>query len=213
MTRALSAAGGVAVLALVWSGLPAGVAGGPFTAHMLRHMGVVAVAAPLLALAVAGTRLDPSRRPSALFAAVPAALVELVVVWGWHVPALHLLAWRSDAAAVAEQASFLAAGLLVWIACLGHAPGRERPRAAAGVVGLLLTSMHMTLLGVLIALAPVALYPLCSGGAGLSPIDDQVVGGTIMLLAGGAAYLAGGLALTARLLADGASAPPAPDRA
>jgi putative membrane protein len=63
----------------------------------------------------------------------------------------------------------------------------------------LFTSMHMTLLGALFSLAPRALY---SHGTltDIASLDDQHVGGAIMLLIGGASYLAGGLLLTAGLL-------------
>ncbi len=68
---------------------------------------------------------------------------------------------------------------------------------------LLLTSMHMTLLGALIALAPRPLFATMAmhgGAAGLSPLADQQLGGTMMLLIGGASYMAGGLAMLGRLL-------------
>lgn len=205
MTRAALPLAGLAILALAWSPLPAALAPGPFAAHMIRHMGVVAVAAPLLALGVAGSRLDPARRWRwAAFAAVPASLVELVVVWAWHFPALHRLAQQDATAGAVEQGSFLAAGLLVWTVCLGggRAGGRrDGPglrQAAAGVLGLLLTSVHMTLLGALLALTPRPLYH----AGGQAALDDQALGGVVMLLAGGVAYLAGGLALAARLLSE-----------
>jgi putative membrane protein len=67
-------------------------------------------------------------------------------------------------------------------------------------VGLLLTSMHMTLLGALLALSPRPLYPHLHGAAGLTPLADQQLGGAIMLLVGGVSYLLGGLALTVGLL-------------
>src|SRR3546814_13981186 len=72
---------GAAVLAAAWSEIPAALAPGPFAAHMIRHMSVVAVAAPLLALGVAGTRLDPARhwRWTAA-AAVPASIAEMAGV-------------------------------------------------------------------------------------------------------------------------------------
>jgi putative membrane protein len=71
---------------------------------------------------------------------------------------------------------------------------------AAGVVGLLLTSMHMTLLGALLALPPRPLYQHPGGFAGFTPLQDQHLGGAIMLLGGGVSYLLGGLGLTAALL-------------
>lgn len=87
-----------------------------------------------------------------------------------------------------EQASFLGAGVLVWLSSL-----RNR---GPGIVALLLTSMHMTLLGALLALTPRPLY----AHHGTAALADQHLGGAIMLLIGGASYLAGGLWLTMRLL-------------
>jgi putative membrane protein len=64
-------------------------------------------------------------------------------------------------------------------------------------VALLLTFMHMTLLGALLALSSRALY--AHDHVGPAALDDQHLGGALMLLGGGA-YLVGGLWLTARLL-------------
>ncbi len=213
---------GVLVLLAVWGGLPREFVPGPFSAHMTMHMGVVAVACPLLALGVAGRALDPVRRAPALLAPVPASIVELVVVWAWHAPALHHAASHSVAARVAEQATFLASGLLVWVAALGGDARRRQQRTGAGILALLLTSMHMTLLGALLALPPRPLYehpvPVHDApahGAGrslLSPLEDQHLGGAIMLVAGGTSYLCGGLWLTVRLLREGRPAmAPRPD--
>ena len=61
----------------------------------------------------------------------------------------------------------------------------------------------MTLLGVLITLAPRMLYGAPGAslpGLDLSPLHDQQVGGVVMLLVGGGSYLLGGLALLLRLL-------------
>jgi putative membrane protein len=167
---------------------------------MALHMGVVAVAAPLVALAVAGGRLDPVRRAPWLFPPIPASVLELVVVWAWHAPALHHAARRGAPTLVVEQATFLLAGLLVWLSALGGDRTRRGNRAAAGVVALLLTSMHMTLLGALLALGPRPLYAHGAGFAGLTPLEDQHLGGAIMLIGGGASYLLGGIWLTAGLL-------------
>jgi putative membrane protein len=68
-----------------------------------------------------------------------------------------------------------------------------------------MTSMHMTLLGALLALGSRPLYVHHGGLAMLSPLEDQHVGGAIMLVAGGASYLLGGLYLTARLVRRTAS--------
>jgi putative membrane protein len=193
---------GVATLVLVWGLRLQERLPGAFSAHMTMHVAVVAVAAPLLALAVAGSRHDPVRRRPELFPPLPLSVLELVAVWAFHAPALHHVARDCTAGLVAEQGTFLGSGLLVWLAAFGGGDGR-RGRAAAGVVALLLTSMHMTLLGALLALAPRPLYAHAHAhahGTGPDALADQHLGGAIMLLAGGAAYLAGGVWLTAMLL-------------
>jgi putative membrane protein len=179
---------------------------GPFSAHMTMHMAVVAAAAPLVALGLAGGRLDPVRRLPRLFAPLPASIVELVVVRAWHAPALHHAARHEPAFLVLEQGSFLASALLVWLAAFGGNRESRPGRSAAGIVALLLTSMHMTLLGALLSLPPRALYAHHGVARGLSPLEDQHLGGAIMLAAGGIVYLAGGLVLAIELLGQGGSA-------
>lgn len=202
MSRAAAVAG-LAVLAAAWLGPLPELARHAFAAHMAMHVSVVAVAAPLLALGVAGGRCDPARRWPALLAPIPVSVLELVVVWAWHAPGLHHAARQGGAALALEQGSFLVTGFLVWVAAFGGAPERRRERASAGIVGLLLTAMHMTLLGALLALAPRPLYAHAAPEWGLTALEDQHLGGALMLAGGGSVYLAGGLALAAGLLRGG----------
>ncbi|HEU4520741.1 MAG TPA: cytochrome c oxidase assembly protein [Thermoanaerobaculia bacterium] len=201
--RIAALAGGVVLLAALWLGPLPALAASSFSAHMTLHMGVVAVAAPLLTAGIAGRRFDPVRRAPGLFSPVPASIVELVVVWAWHAPALHHAARHTAGVMVVEQSMFLLAGVFVWLSAFGGGSELRGNRLGAGIVALLLTSMHMTLLGALLALTPRPLYAHAAVAAGaLTPLGDQHLGGAIMLLVGGAAYLAGGLWLTARLLQD-----------
>lgn len=163
-----------------------------FTAHMAWHMTLVAIVAPALALAVRGTRLDPVRRWPTLFSALVACLVEFAVVWSWHLPSLHVAARHDAAAFAAEQGSFAIAAVYLWISILGGDPRERDARAGAGVIALVLTFAHMTMLGVLIALAPRDLYGHDSG--------DQPLGGAIMILAGTIAYPVAALWLSRSLL-------------
>ena len=183
-------------LALVWFGPLPSIAKQSFAAHMSMHMAVVAVAAPLIALAVAGTRADPVRKAPRLLAPIPISLMEFAVVWAWHAPALHQAARHAAEVFVIEQASFLGAGTLLWIAAIGGDQEQRRVRAGGGVVALLFTSMHVTLLGALFALAGRPLFSHGGVSSTAAVVADQQLGGVIMLLAGGAVYLAGGLWLT-----------------
>lgn len=185
---------GLTVLAAAW--LLPDLPDRPFVAHMAAHMAVVAVAAPLLALAVAGTSADPVRTMPSVIAAVPASMIELVVVWAWHVPVLHEAARHQTGVFVLEQATFLVAGGLLWIAAIGGSHEQRRLRAGSGILALLFTSMHMTLLGALFAMGSRPLFQHLPSAGSAAAVSDQQLGGVIMLLAGGASYLLGGLGLT-----------------
>ncbi len=167
-----------------------------FYAHMTAHMTVVAVAAPLLALGVAGGNWDPMQKWPGV-SPLLASLIELVVVWIWHMPLLHEAARHDAFALFAEQASFLASGFLLWITIFGGDASRRAERSALGIVALLLTLMHMTLLGALLALSP---RPLYAGHHSIDALQDQELGGVVMIVIGGIAYMAGALWLASRLL-------------
>ncbi|MGN6303514.1 MAG: cytochrome c oxidase assembly protein [Mesorhizobium sp.] len=189
---------GLFALVLIWAGPLLSAWRGSFAAHMLAHIGVVAIAGPLIAIGTSDKM--PAVKPSL---PLIASLVELIVVWGWHAPAARLWAETSLFATTLEQASFLIAGLFLWLTCL--APAQKPAQTASGALALLLTSIHMTLLGALLSLASRPLYGVadvtCFGlvlGAG----QDQALGGVIMLMIGAAVYLAGGVFLLSRLLSD-----------
>lgn len=184
--RPLFILAGLSLCALVWFVPLTGLGLGPFSAHMVRHMTLVALAAPLLALAF--PRLLAAFPVSPLIASA----FEFVVVWGWHLPALHDAARASIAIQAAEQAAFLAAGIMLWMSVLKPAG------QLAGAGGLLLTSMHMTLLGAILILSPRLLYH--PGTA--SMLADQQLGGMIMLAIGTPVYLIAGLILVSRVLRD-----------
>ncbi|WJH38053.1 cytochrome c oxidase assembly protein (plasmid) [Aliirhizobium terrae] len=203
---------GVILLMALWAVLLPLADRASFTIHMIAHMGVVAGAAPLIAIGLSGTRFDlPARWP--WFSPIVASLLELVAVWIWHIPTFRALSESSPSIAAVEQVTFLVAGLALWLSCLGGLEAGRGGRRMAGAVGLLFTSMHMTLLGALLALSPRALYgdgEVSCFGIALSPVVDQQAGGVIMLLVGAAVYLAGGVSLLATTLNSGI--PQAPRR-
>ncbi|MCC2611674.1 cytochrome c oxidase assembly protein [Neorhizobium sp. Rsf11] len=180
-----------------------------FSVHMIAHMGVVAGAAPLIAIALSGTRFDFTAG-CAWMTPLIASVAELFAVWVWHVPAMRALSESSVLFAAIEQAIFLGAGLALWLSCLGGTSSGREERRLSGTFGLLFTSMHMTLLGALLSLSP---RPLYGGGEAsclgvtLTAAADQQVGGVVMLLVGAVVYLAGGIALLARTLGDNVPEP------
>jgi len=197
--RIVPLAVGLGTLAIVWLG-PLSGGRHSFYAHMTVHMSVVAIAAPLLAISLAGGQWDPVRRKPSLFSPVVASFLELAVVWIWHTPTFHQAARGSAVALTAEQGTFLLSGFLLWIAVFGGDVQTRTARRATGIVALLLTVIHMTLLGALLALSPRPLYADFHPNAQLTPLEDQHLGGAIMLIVGGVSYLAGGLWLARGIL-------------
>lgn len=192
---------GLAVLAVLWLGPLPAMSRTAFSAHMVLHLGVVALAAPLLAIGLvqSGIRLDSAAHLRRWM--VASFVCEMVVVWGWHAPYLHEAAARNVGVFMLQQVSFLIVGLSLWL--LGFA-ARAKAAVGAALILFVLTLMHMTMLGTLLIFAPRLIYApeFCLGAFGLQPLDDQRFGGILMATWSGIVYLAAGIALGYRLLAE-----------
>jgi putative membrane protein len=193
-----------------------------FSAHMAQHELLVSVAAPLLVL---GHPVVPSlwavpsgwrrtvggwaraRPVRAIWRWLTLPLVAFALhslaLWLWHLPAAYQATLRSDAAHAAQHASFLGTALLFWWVVL-HARGRRVAHGPA-VFYLFATVLHTGVLGAVLALAPTVLYPdyvPWTRAWGLTPLEDQQLGGLIMWMPGGLSYVAAGLALVADWLKE-----------
>lgn len=190
---------GLLILAGLWLGPLPAMSRTAFSAHMLLHLGVVVLVAPLLAAGLVrmGLSLDGCRHLRGWMVLV--FTMEVLVVWGWHAPALHEATARNVEVFVIQQLSFLLVGLGVWLIGLA---ARQRRDLVAAMLGFALTLMHMTMLGVLLLMAPKLIYPaeLCLGAFGFEQLEDQRFGGVLMAAWGGLAYLVGGIVLGYRLL-------------
>jgi putative membrane protein len=94
-----------------------------------------------------------------------------------------------------EQASFVLASTYLWLAILGGDRASRAPRAATGIIALVLTFAHMTMLGAVLALTPRDLY-----SHGPAALADQQLGGAVMIATGTIAYLGAALWLSRTLL-------------
>ncbi len=199
--RSLTIAG-LLVLLLAWAGPLPHMVRDSFTAHMTLHMAVVGIGVPLLAAGIGPLVGARGWLRSQLALPIAVSIIDFVVVWGWHAPALHHASRNSYLALAAEQASFAVVSLLVWLVALTSTGETRRSAALAGAMALFFTSMHMTLLGALIGLAPRAIFGNHAHHAvsGSALLADQQLGGVVMLAIGGVIYLAGGLFLMARVL-------------
>ncbi|WP_316356037.1 cytochrome c oxidase assembly protein [Devosia sp.] len=193
---------GIAVLLLAWVGPLPGMVAGSFAAHMTLHMTVVGIGVPLLAAGIGPYMARHNWLRSQVALPIAVSILDLVVVWGWHAPALHHASRTLPLALAVEQLSFALVSMLVWLIALSSTTQTRRSAALAGAMALFFTSMHMTLLGALIGLAPRPVYGdhLHHAIGDLPALADQQLGGVIMLAIGGVIYLAGGLMLMARVL-------------
>jgi putative membrane protein len=125
-------------------------------------------------------------------------LVHGVVLWVWHIPALFTAAPESEWIHALQHLSFLLSALVFWWAII-H--GRNRAFGyGAAVLYMFTTAMHSGLLGALITLANRVWYPDYAGRTttwGLSPLEDQQLGGLIMWVPACSLYIIAGLAFFA----------------
>jgi putative membrane protein len=170
------------------------------TMHMLQHMLLTLVAAPLL---LAGTprwlfrpllRL-PFALPVGRFFTSPlvAFLIYNTIFSLWHVPQFYELALQNQAVHIIEHISMLVAAVLTWwpiFSPLDELPGPSDPVKCAY---LFFQSLPPTILGALITFSTIIIYPSYARGQqvfGLSPLTDQQLAGLLMWVPGGLVFFA-----------------------
>jgi putative membrane protein len=193
-----------------------------FSAHMTQHEVLMLVAAPLLVLGrpliafLWALPLSWSRRLGniskivwinrtwrTLTIPLVAWLVHAVALWTWHIPALFEATLYSDAVHTLQHLSFLLSALLFWWALI-HGPQGAMGYGAA-VLYLFTTSVHTGALGALITIAGSVWYPSyapLTASWGLTPLEDQQLGGLIMWIPASLVYVIAGLALFAGWLRE-----------
>ncbi|WP_426052288.1 cytochrome c oxidase assembly protein, partial [Brevundimonas sp. SL161] len=125
----------------------------------------------------------PARRVTGI--ALP-FVASTAVLWAWHLPQAYDAALANVAMYWVMQLSLLASAVLFWRAVL--AQGRSPVDRLAFVVAAF---AQMGLLGALLTFAPAPLYaahafaPLAWG---LTPLQDQALGGVIMWVPAGIPY-------------------------
>jgi putative membrane protein len=130
-------------------------------------------------------------------------LVHGIALWVWHVPVLFDAVLHYEWVHTLQHLSFLVSALVFWWALI-HGPQGAMGYGAA-VLYLFTTSIHSGALGALLTLAGAVWYPSyigLTGSWGLTPLEDQQLGGLIMWIPAGAVYIVAGLALFAGWLRE-----------
>ena len=206
----------VLVIALISPLHPMGEA--LFWAHMTQHELLMVIAAPLLILsrphiAFLWALRPEHRRPAAAWTAtgwwgalwgfvsrpLPAFAIHFAAIWVWHIPAAYGATVSSALLHSLQHASFLGTALLFWWTTLRPAAAR-RERGAA-LFYIFATAVHTSILGALLAFSNTPWYPVYAETTaewGLTPLEDQQLGGVIMWVPPGFVYLVIFLAIFAR---------------
>jgi putative membrane protein len=186
-----------------------------FSAHMTQHEVLMLVAAPLLVLSRPivpflwalpsgwrqkvggiGKQSGVKKIWRTLTNPLVAWAVHAVALWVWHVPALFQATLTSDLVHMIQHLSFLGSALLFWWALIHGRRGLMGYGAA--VLYMFTTSVHSGVLGALITFAHSAWYPAYTTSTaswGLTPLEDQQLGGLLMWVPAGLVYIVAGLAL------------------
>lgn len=201
--------GGLATIALALVSPIEAYEGVLFSVHMVQHMLLELLAAPLL-LAGAPITLalraatPPVRRT--LLAVLQSRVVHLLafpvvawvlfaaVNWGWHFSIWYDRALENEVLHYFQHATFLGAALLFWWPAIGADPSPWRLPHPVRLFYLFLAMPQNSFLGVALLSAEGILYPhyATTGRAwGMSPLEDQQLGGVLMWVVGDIAFLAG----------------------
>src|SRR3954454_4849773 len=119
LARGLAFLAGDAVLTVALMGPLDTRAHHHFSAHMMQHLLLISVAAPLLAL---GRPIDVARsvlglrpsRPPSISTVVAVALCQVTVLLAWHVPDAYQAAVGNEAFHALEHLSMLASAFFLW---------------------------------------------------------------------------------------------------
>ena len=166
-----------------------------FSAHMVQHLSLAFAVAPLMVMGVTADMLRPLIRHRAVrgvaeFVTAPTRCFAIfnVVLAGWHLPPMYNYALAHHPVHIVQHLMFLAASVLMWWPVLSPMPELPRLSYPGQMLYLFLLSIPMAIVSVYISYADSILYPMYASAPrvwGISPMNDQLMGGLIMWIPGG----------------------------
>jgi putative membrane protein len=165
-----------------------------FSVHMVQHLVLTLLFPPLLIMGTPGWLLRPLvRRPSvlALGRALTrpwfAALLFSASLAVWHLSPFYDLMMRNHEVHIFTHLMFMVTATIMWWPAMSPLSELPALRPGMGMLYLFLVGIPMQLVGALITFADSVLYPWYSAAPrtwGLSPLDDQQLGGLLMWVPG-----------------------------
>jgi putative membrane protein len=188
LAEAMAFLAGLGVVAIALVSPIDGAAHRSLWVHMVQHVLLISVAAPLLAVGLPWARAAAA----GWGAIVVVAGIQIATLLGWHVPALYDAAAAHDPLHAVEHATLLATAVALW-AGLARLRGE---RAGLALLVVFVVSFPPLLLGAAMTFSTTTWYPRYAGGG----LADQQLAGVVMWAYGGLAAVAGGLHLFVRWL-------------
>jgi putative membrane protein len=165
-----------------------------FSVHMAQHLLLTMALPPLLIAGTPGWLIDALLRPRALSAVMGfltrplvAGMIFSAVLLVWHTTGAYDLMMRSHGVHVLTHLMFMVAAVLLWWPVTSPSVLLPRLGPGMGMFYLFLVQIPMQALGAIITFADATLYPwytLAPRTFGLSPLDDQKLGGLLMWIPG-----------------------------
>jgi putative membrane protein len=200
---------GLTVAAVALDGPADTIADQLFWAHMLQHLALISIVAPLVVLGEpvrafeevlpmwirrAAGRLEGrlwAREGAARRTALVGLAVSTIALLVWHTPIAFQAALADNTLHALEHVTLLATALLFWWPIL--TPGlRQRIGTGFAILEVLIVTVFMTALGALLTFSPTVWYPAYAPDElahGIGPLADQQLAGLLMWIASGLLYL------------------------
>jgi cytochrome c oxidase assembly factor CtaG len=182
---------GLAAIVLVTVGPMDDLADNFVFGHMIQHTLLLEEISLLLALGLTGAVLGPVltkpgfKHLRGLTHPIAAFVVWAIVMFGWHAPPAYQLAAENEVVHLCEHASFVAAGVLMWMALLGPFPKPEWfGNGAKAVYAATVHFSSMVLANVLMWSGTVfyGFYVASDEAHQISPITDQSLAGVVLMV-------------------------------
>lgn len=165
-----------------------------FSVHMVQHLLLTLVLPPLLIAGTPGWLLQPLLRPPlvrrvarALTHPIAAGAIYSLTIALWHLAPYYDLMMRNHEVHIMTHLMFIVAAAVMWWPVMSPVPELPRLPYGLAMLYLFLVGIPMQLVAALITLADGVLYPwyeVAPRTAGLSPLDDQRLGGLLMWVPG-----------------------------
>ena len=186
-------AGGLIVLLIALSSPVDAIADKLLLAHMTEHLFIGDIAPLLIVLGVTGPLIAPLlhnrvlSRARVLAHPLVALPVWAVDLYAWHSPPLYDAALRNDYIHVLQHACFLLCGLAMWMALLGPLP-KPAWFGNLGRLGYIIAvRLIEVVLGNVFLWSHTIFYPYYKAfepAYGISPLQDQITAGSVMMIEG-----------------------------